>query len=160
MTLGTLRALALASTAGLALGACATTAPPATDAAVAGNGAAGGHGKDIFVATYDADGDGAVSRSEFDAERLEGFSARDANGDGIVHAEEYVAEYEVRLDADLAARRASQIEQAHNRFDALDDDADGEMSPAEFADSGAWMFGELDTNGDGAVDDQDTAEGY
>jgi Ca2+-binding EF-hand superfamily protein len=149
----------------LALGACAT-APATTDAVEAaaaetgGNGAAGGHGKETFVATYDADGDGRVSRAEFDAERLEGFAARDADGDGIIHREEYVAEYEARLDADLAARRAAQMEQADGRFDALDDDEDGRMTPAEFDDSGAWMFGELDTNGDGVVDDQDTAEAY
>lgn len=157
--------LLLAGAAALALGACATTpaattAVAATAAETGGNGAAGGHEKDIFVETYDADGDGVVTQAEFDAERLEGFTARDANGDGIIHREEYVAEYEVRLDADLAATRAAQLEQADNRFDALDDDEDGDMTAAEFNDSGAWMFGELDTNKDGVVNDQDTAEAY
>ena len=84
----------------------------------------------------------------------------DADADGVVHKEEYVAEYEARLDADLAARRERQMAQASDRFDTLDDDEDGELTQAEFDDSGAWVFGRLDTNGDGAVDDQDTAEAY
>jgi hypothetical protein len=73
---------------------------------------------------------------------------------------EYVAEYAVRLDAELAATRERQLRQAGVRYGALDSDRNGDMSSAEFNASGARMFSRLDTNADGVIDERDTAERY
>ena len=119
-----------------------------------------GHGKPIFIATYDSDGDGAVTRAEFDSGRAEGFAQRDADGNGLIDPKEYAVEFEARLTTTSKAERDAQMQQTHERFVVLDDDKDGAMSPAEFADSGAYMFETLDTNANGTVDAADTAEAY
>lgn len=118
------------------------------------------HGKAAFMATYDRDGDGAVTADEYAAERHAGFRERDADGDGVISRDEYVAEYEARLRAELDAEFEAQMRQARSRFDVLDDDEDAAMTPAEFDDSGAYMFESLDSNGDGVVDGADEAERY
>jgi hypothetical protein len=119
---------------------------------------ASGHGKAEFLRTYDADTDGAVARAEFDARRAESFSRTDADKDGALSETEYVAEYTARLDAELAATRARQIAQAHVRFGVMDADKSAAMSRAEYNASGARSFTRLDTNGDGLVNDRDTAD--
>lgn len=113
------------------------------------------HSRCGFLATYDIDGDGVISRAEFDQIRAEGYDLRDADGDGVVAPEEYVAEYEVRLDQQLAERREAAIRQTYVRFDALDTDDDEVMTEAEFNASGSRMFDRYDTNGDGTVDESD-----
>lgn len=119
-----------------------------------------GHGKATFIATYDSDGDGAVTQAEFDAVRQAGFAERDADGDGAISPKEYAMEFEARLTASDPAQREREMEQTYSRFDTLDDDADGAMSPAEFADSGAYMFTTLDSDENGVVDEADTVEAY
>jgi len=160
--------LGLALAAAFLVSACATVpdeTSSATDAASANTGhahgrAGGGHGLGDFFAAYDADGDGAVSRAEFIAEREAGYARRDANHDAAVQEDEYVAEYAVRLDQQLRDQRRRQIEQAHVRFEVLDADDDDAMSLDEFHASGARMFSALDSNADGVIDDADTANSY
>ena len=113
------------------------------------------HGKDRFVKSYDADGDGRVTYEEFRVERKSGYDLRDANSDGEVHEEEYVSEYDVRLKKELDERYRGQIDQAHIRFNVLDSDDDGNLTLAEFNASGERIFRTLDTNGDGVVDESD-----
>ena len=122
--------------------------------------ASAGHGKRSFVETYDTDGDGQVTLVEFMTEREVGYGQRDADGDGTVHEEEYVSEYEVRLEQELKAQHDRQIKQAYVRFNVLDQDKDGTISLAEFNASGSRMFSKLDTNGDGIVNEEDTAKAY
>jgi hypothetical protein len=151
------RLLVLATFIAAASGA-ALAAPAAPQPAPEPVGA--GHGKPIFIATYDSDGDGAVTRVEFDSGRSEGFAQRDADGNGLIDAKEYAAEFEARLTTTSKTERDAQMQQTHERFVVLDDDKDGAMSPAEFADSGAYMFETLDTDSNGTVDSADTAEAY
>ncbi len=145
-------ALALVSVGAL----CAGAAFAEEEEAAAGPG----HGKPAFMATYDSDADGAVTRAEFDAVRLEGFAVRDADGDGVISRAEYAEEFAARLTGVSEEERLRQMRQTDVRFDNLDEDEDGAMSAAEFADSGAWMFKTLDTTGDGVVDASDDAEAY
>lgn len=119
-----------------------------------------GHGKVEFLRTYDADLDGAVSRAEFDAKRGEFYARTDANSDGVLSEAEYVGDYETRLDAQLAALRQRQMDQAHVRFGVMDSDHNESMSRAEYDASGAHSFSQLDTNGDGRVDESDTTDRY
>ncbi len=159
----------------LALGACATTpvesaAPAAREVATAQpektekkeqyRSKGGSHSKTDFFYAYDANEDGKVSVEEYRTVRDEGFDARDPNGDAAVLPDEYVAEYEARLEQDLAARRDMQIKQAYVRFGVLDGDKDGVLTRAEFQAAGQNMFDRLDTNKDGVVDDADTKDAY
>ena len=120
----------------------------------------GGHSKQAFMESYDLNSDGHVSVEEFYEARDKGYTARDGNGDGAVKADEYVAEYEVRLDKELAERRDRQLKQAYVRFGVLDGDKDGVMTLEEFKTSGKRMFDRLDTNKDGVIDEKDDAERY
>ncbi|MEM8937611.1 MAG: hypothetical protein AAGC77_14525 [Pseudomonadota bacterium] len=115
----------------------------------------GAHSKNGFMGTYDVDGDGVVTRAEFDGERAESYDLKDADGDGVVVVEEYVAEYEGRLDQQLADRRKAAIDQTYVRFGVLDSDDSEEMSEEEFNASGERMFTGFDTNEDGVVDEAD-----
>ena len=128
--------------------------------AAAAQPAPSGHGKPEFLRTYDTDLDGAVSRAEFDAQRGRDYARTDANSDGALTEEEYVGDYTTRLDAQLAEQRRRQIEQAHSRFGVLDTDNSNRMSRAEYDASGGNIFSALDTNGDGRVDDRDTADQF
>ena len=132
-----------------------TDAPPAPR-----RRATAGHSKQAFVETYDTDGDGHVTLTEFTAEREKGYHIRDADGDGTVHEEEYVSEYEGRLEQELKQRHDMQIKQAYVRFDVLDTNNDATITLTEFSASGDRMFSELDTNSDGVVDEADTADAY
>jgi cytochrome c5 len=140
-------------------GTAAAIAVQADDAPAAQRVSAG-HGKRAFVETYDTDGDGKVTLAEFMAEREQGYRLRDADGDSAVHKEEYVSEYERRLEQELKDRHDRQIKQAYVRFDVLDTDKDGTITLTEFNASGSRMFLDLDTNGDGIVDQADTADAY
>jgi hypothetical protein len=129
--------------------------------AAAGVAQAAPHGREAFVADYDTDRDGKVSKAEFHAVRAERLRAMDKSADGKVDEAEYVGEYEARLEAQLAAskdseedktsQRQRQMRQAHVRFGVLDKDKDGALSEAEFAASGERAFAEQDGDHDGFV---------
>ncbi|ROQ01420.1 EF hand domain-containing protein [Stella humosa] len=125
------------------------------------------HGGNAFIRDYDTNGDGQVTRAEFDAVRDVRFKATDANGDGTLDEAEYVGEYTVRLDAQLAAsdltaekkteERQRQVRQAHVRFGALDKNKDQRIDRAEYDTSGAAAFAEQDDDKDGVVTLADAA---
>ncbi|MDO8900830.1 MAG: hypothetical protein Q7V15_05685 [Phenylobacterium sp.] len=140
-------ALVLMATALAASGAMAQDAAP-------------GHSKLEFLQTYDADLDGVVTQQEYMARRGEAFARTDADQNGVLDVNEYVSEYTARLDAQLAEQRARQIRQAHVRFGVMDADHDSQMSRAEYEATASRTFQRLDTNGDGKVDDQDTADNH
>lgn len=144
-----------------ALGLAAPTMAQETEAQTAERRAStGGHGKQDFIKSYDVDGDGKVSMEEFLAERAEIHKTYDLDGDGKVTQTEYVEDYQYRLDQELAARRANSLRQAHFRFGILDSDDDGEMTLNELHESGNRTFSRLDTNGDGIIDEADTADTF
>lgn len=174
----------LASAAVLGLGACATTSTATEDGAIemaAETAAAkpddaagenrrerreqrptrgGSHSKTDFYNVYDADKDGTVTIAEYRAVRDEGYDARDPDGDAKVLPDEYVAEYEGRLEQDIAEMRDRQIKQAYVRFGVLDKDKDGIITREEFQASGQRMFDRLDENKDGIVDDSDGVDAF
>ena len=116
-------------------------------------GFAASHDLATFVADYDLDKDGKVSKEEFQAARQQRFAATDSNQDQGVSHEEYVAEYRLRLmatkpDTEKAQR---QMKQTDVRFKALDSNKDGRISFAEYSYSGWRMYAEHDYDRDGAV---------
>lgn len=128
---------------------------------VAGPALSAPHELNAFVADYDANKDGEVTQAEFNAGRAARFAATDTNGDGWVSDAEYMAEYEVRLDAKLAAsdetaedkisHRQREVRQTHVRFGVLDKDKDSKMSKAEYDASGARAFAQQDRNKDSKI---------
>lgn len=114
-----------------------------------------------FIRDYDANGDGKVTRAEFDAGRAARFTTTDANKDGTVSEEEYVGEYNARLEARLAKsdlsadlkteERQRQIRQAHVRFKVLDKSKDAKLQEAEYDVSGARAFAEQDADKDNVI---------
>ncbi|RRH76945.1 EF-hand domain-containing protein [Falsigemmobacter faecalis] len=72
----------------------------------------------------DTDGDGRITRAEYDAPRLERLKAMDPDQDGFVTLEE--------MKADAVARATKRAEaMAERRFQRLDADGDGKISAAE-----------------------------
>jgi esterase/lipase superfamily enzyme len=132
----------------------------ASPAALAQEAPAPGHSKLECLQTDDIDLDGIVTQAEYMARRGEAFARTDQGGDGVLSEAEYVAEYAERLDAQLAAQRERQIRQAHVRFGVMDTDRDRAMTRAEYDATAGRTFQRLDTNGDGQVDDRDTAQGH
>lgn len=116
-------------------------------------GLAASHDLATFVADYDLDKDGKVSKEEFLEARQQRFAATDNNQDQGVSHEEYVEEYRVRLMATKPEpeKAQRQLKQTDVRFKALDSNKDGRISFAEYSYSGWRMYGEHDYDRDGAV---------
>ncbi|MGE0151385.1 MAG: EF-hand domain-containing protein [Reyranellaceae bacterium] len=117
----------------------------------------GGHG-DRGFSRIDTDGDGAISKVEFEASRDKMFQKLDANSDGAFTKEEATASAEAwRKKAAEAGRTASpereakHKERAEKMFNDLDLDKDGKISKAEFNAAGEKLFARFDTNGDGKI---------
>jgi hypothetical protein len=116
-------------------------------------GFAASHDLATFVADYDLDKDGKVSKEEFQEVRQQRFAATDSNQDQGVSHEEYVAEYRARLMATKPdpGKAQRQLKQTDVRFKALDSNKDGRISLAEYSYSGWRMYAEHDYDRDGAV---------
>lgn len=65
----------------------------------------GGHTGNAFIGTWDDDGDGKVTRTEYEAVRKTRFATTDSNNSGSLTVDEYVNEYAVRLDRDIGDER-------------------------------------------------------
>ena len=113
--------------------------------------APGPHTKEAFMDSNDENGDGIVSKEEFLAIREVSHAEKDLNRDGIVTEAEYVAEWEQRLDKQMAKQREASVKQAYVRYGSLDKDKNNNMTLTEFHVSGNRSFNYYDTNGDGIV---------
>lgn len=115
------------------------------------------HTREGMLEIYDANGDGKVSRAEYDTGRDEAFARTDENKDGRLSGDEYLAEFEDRLDRRIVSSRESSAQQSRVRFKSLDTDKNERVSWDEYAASGKRLFDRVDTNGDGIVDARDPA---
>ena len=115
------------------------------------------HTREGMLEIYDADGDGKVTRAEYDRGRDEAFARTDSDKDGRLSGEEYLAEFEDRLDRRIASTRESSAQQSAVRFKSLDTDKDQRVSWDEYAASGKRVFDRVDTNKDAVVDARDPA---
>lgn len=113
------------------------------------------HSAEGFLALYDTDGDGKVSRAEYDEDRAAQFARSDRNHDGELDREEYAAEYRARIDARAAELDKREDRQAHVRFGVLDTDKDRKMTFVEYQASGKRLFDTADRNRDGVIDAAD-----
>ena len=106
-----------------------------------GAGAKRGQGWDAFAAFFDGNQDGKVSKEEFLAKRPV-FDRADSNHDGSVTREEVKALPAVQ-------KKGGTGEGFVRRFDT---DKDGKVSAAEYDAKRTTLFGTLDKNKDGAID--------
>ncbi|MCW5696754.1 MAG: EF-hand domain-containing protein [Bauldia sp.] len=104
-----------------------------------------GEGGDLF-ATFDTDGDGRVTQAEIDAARAAELETYDTNGDGVLSLEEYIALLTDQLRERLV-----------DAFQHLDADGDGSITAEEF-NVMSGIVARLDSNGDGALSDEDRPE--
>lgn len=113
----------------------------------------GGRERPTFEA-LDADGNGAITAEEIQAQLDERFNEADADGDGSISREEFIARAQTG-----AAERAERM------FDRLDADGDGTLSRDVLAarqrrgPSPERMIERLDTDGDGAVSEEEFQAG-
>lgn len=110
--------IALATVA-LAGSAVAIAQPP-------GPGPGPGGGGPFGLLAMDANGDGKLTRAEFDAAQKTNFAKIDTNKDGTATPEEMRAFHKART-AEMKA------EMSRVRFEAADTDKNGQLSPAELA---------------------------
>lgn len=97
--------------------------------------------------TYDADGDGTVTREEIETGRADRFAAADADGDGALSAGELIAMEEVIQEEVRLARAAAVVTR-------MDDNGDGLLQNEELEarlPQIAPLFDELDTDKDGGI---------
>lgn len=125
-----------------------------------------GHG---MFERSDTDGDGFVSKVEFDAGRDSMFAKLDANKDGVVTQEEMQAARDAwrakmgkpandnqtqdqTQPQDQSQAQADPAKKRHGGFmKRLDADEDGRISADEFKAGGEKMFAKLDVNADGKI---------
>ena len=90
----------------------------------------------------DANGDGAVSRTEFTAFRASQFGRLDRNKDGFITDSDIPKMVQSRLPAEMSG------DKLRASFDA---NKDGKVSEAEFVNGPSVLFDRADTNGDNMV---------
>lgn len=99
-------------------------------------------------AEADSNGDGVVTRAEFQASRLERFERMDRNGDGAISRDDF-------------GRLMRFRPQAGQRLDELlaeaDTNHDGRVTRSELQQAPTPLFDRADTNGDGRIDAEEQA---
>lgn len=90
----------------------------------------------------DANGDGAVSRSEFTAYRTTQFSRLDRNSDGFITDGDIPGFVQKRLPPDMS------YDSLKTRFDT---NGDGKISKTEYVNGPTTAFDRVDANGDDLV---------
>lgn len=135
-----------------AVGAAADGGRKGDDRDRGGHGWQGGmFGGDVGFEQLDADGNGEISKEEFDVRHAAWLAMVDANGDGMLQQEE--------LEAYILERiKAMAAEQSGRMIERLDSDSDGMVSADELgskmggsARRGDRMFNRLDADDSGGI---------
>lgn len=134
-----------------AVGAAADGGGKGRDRDRDGDGWRGGaFGGDVGFEQLDADGNGEISKEEFDARHAAWLAMMDANGDGMLQQQELEAYILERIKA-MAAKQSERM------IERLDSDSDGMVSADELgskmgrASRGDRMFDRLDADDSGGI---------
>ena len=124
----------------------------ATGAVVARDGGHGDRAAMMFE-RLDANGDGQITREEFDGAREARFTEADGNGDGLLSAEEMIAAAMARHSQEAVAERVGRM------IERLDANGDGLLSPDEMPrERGGRMFERVDADGDGVITQEEAED--
>ncbi|MEL6519915.1 MAG: hypothetical protein AAFQ66_03065 [Pseudomonadota bacterium] len=97
-----------------------------------------------LLETFDANADGDLTQEEITAARQAQLTEFDSNGDGSLDLAEYEALW-------LSVMRDRMVD----RFQAHDDDGDGQVTTEEFNEEFAGLVERRDRNGDGVLNAED-----
>ena len=101
---------------------------------------------DAMFERFDTDGNGEITRDEFDAARSDRFEGADTNGDGLLSTEELVQAALARHSEEAITERVERM------IERLDKDGDQALSAEELpGDRSNAMFDRADADGDGIV---------
>ncbi len=114
--------LALSVLGASAIGAVALVSAAMAQPPARGPGGPGGFG----LLLHDANGDGRVTRAEFDGAQKARFDDVDANKDGSATSDEFRTQRQAEVDE-------FRVRVTGERFDKLDADKNGQLSRAEFS---------------------------
>lgn len=108
----------------------------------------------IRLGAADADGDNQVTRAELEALRAEEFAYRDRDGDGAISLVD-LSPTRQRL-ADMAGDNEGRL--GRGMLARFDENRDGRVTQAEFANAPTPVFDRLDANEDGVVTGEEIDE--
>ncbi|MBK8175532.1 MAG: EF-hand domain-containing protein [Rhodospirillales bacterium] len=95
----------------------------------------------MMLERFDTNGDGKITKEEFETQRNERFASMDKNGDGQISLDEFQS-------APPPQPSPARMEQMFKRADT---NGDGVISKDELENRGDMRFDRLDKNGDGVV---------
>ncbi len=120
-------------------------------------GAKGGPGG-MLLETMDGDGDGTVTRAEFDSFHTLAFSAMDPDGDGSVTRDDFLQSRQgvgPAREGRSSWRSERREEMQTRRFDSWDGNGDGTVTRSEFQAASVDRFAGLDLDGNAAITKQE-----
>ncbi len=108
-----------------------------------------GGGPGDFLAQFDKDGDGKISKEEAPERMRENFEKMDVNGDGLLDQSDFEA---MRERFRQGGGPGGQGDMA-SRMKEMDKNGDGKISKEEAPDRMKENFDQIDTNKDGQIDE-------
>lgn len=108
----------------------------------------------FLMEELDLDGDGLITRGEFDAHRAGRFADADTDKDGSLNADEMSKAADARREERRARREEARKARLFSRFDA---DNNGAISADEFSVPADKAFARMDRDGDGVVTSEEAA---
>ncbi|MBU2891829.1 EF-hand domain-containing protein [Colwellia sp. D2M02] len=109
------------------------------------------HSKSGMLVKYDLNDDQQITWAEYQQKRNLDFARADENGDKDLTNDEYVAEFEDRLDTQIAKIKAAELNKNTPLFASLDKNNNQQISVAEFQLNALVNFTYFDTDNNGQV---------
>lgn len=109
------------------------------------------HSKAGMLAKYDINNDQKITWDEYQQKRNADFARADENGNNELTNDEYVAEFEDRLDTQIAKIKTTELTKNTPLFTSLDKNTDQQISIAEFQLNALVNFTYFDTDNNGQV---------